>query len=310
MQIFGDAIRFGLHSGQQDTSYEAMAGLWTRAEALGYDWVSDFDHFRPIYSDVTGPIFEGPTAMAAMAAVTERVRCGILVTGVTYRHPAVAANIAATIDHISGGRVEWGVGAAWAANEHEMLGLPFPSIGVRMDMLDEACRVMRSLWTQETTTFDGQHYQLKDARLEPKPLQERLPLVIGGSGQRRTLRIVAEHADVWNTGLTAEDDYRHLTEVLADHCADVGRDPRDVRRSVTFRGILRETEAEAADARREIPVDPRFERQLFVGTPEQCAEHLRRYQALGVGDFLLGALNPLDPVTVELVASQVAPAMR
>jgi F420-dependent oxidoreductase-like protein len=314
MQIFGDATRFGLHSGQQDTGYDDYAALWRRAEELGYDWVSDFDHFRPIYSDPTGPIFEGPTALAAMAAITERVRCAILVTGVTYRHPAVAANIAATIDHISGGRVEWGIGAAWFELEHDQFGIPFPRIGVRMDMLDEACRIMRSLWTQETTTFEGRHYQLKDARLEPKPVQEHLPLVIGGSGERRTLRIVAEHADVWNTLTVPEDEYAHLVGVLDRHCADVGRDPRDVRRSVTFRAVLREDEASAREAVRELYPDgmsnPRLERTLIVGTPEQCVERLRPYAALGVGDFLLGALTPLDHPTIELVASQVAPAFR
>src|SRR5687768_17681263 len=110
-----------------------------------------------------------------MAAHTSRVRCGMLVLGVTYRHPAVVANMAATIDHVSGGRLELGMGAAWFELEHDQYGIPFPRIGVRMDMLDEACRIMRSLWTQETTTFEGRHFQLKDARMEPKPVQERLP---------------------------------------------------------------------------------------------------------------------------------------
>ena len=160
-----------------------------------------------------------------MAAHTSRVRCGMLVLGVTYRHPAVVAKMAATIDHVSGGRLELGMGAAWFELEHEQYGIPFPRIGVRMDMLDEACRIMRSLWTQETTTFEGKHFQLKDARLEPKPVQEHLPLVIGGAGERRTLRIVAEHGDIWNTFYGDVDEYRHKLDVLARHCGDVGRDP-------------------------------------------------------------------------------------
>jgi F420-dependent oxidoreductase-like protein len=313
MQIFGSDIRFGVHSGQQNANFDDYRDLWTRAEELGYDWVSDFDHFLPIMSDPNGPCFEGTTMLGAMAAQTSRVRCGMLVLGVTYRHPAVVANIAATLDHISGGRVEFGMGAAWYELEHDQYGIPFPRIGVRMDMLDEACRIMRSLWTQETTTFEGKHYQLKDARLEPKPVQEHLPLVIGGSGERRTLRIVAEHGDVWNTFFGDEDGYRHKLDVLARHCEDVGRDPADVRKSVTFRAVLDEDERAAQERVEEIfggPPPERIRHMLIVGTPEQAVEALRRYADLGAGDFLLGSLAPIDWRTVELVAKAVAPEVK
>ena len=313
MQIFGDVIRFGVHSGPQNTSFEDYRDLWLRAEELGYEWVSDFDHFLPIHSDPAGRQFEGTTLLAAMAAHTERVRCGVLVLGVTYRHPAVVANIAATIDHVSGGRLELGMGAAWFELEHDQYGIPFPRIGVRMDMLDEACRIMRSLWSRETTTFEGRHYRLKDARLEPKPLQEHLPLVIGGSGERRTLRIVAEHGDIWNTFYGDLDHYRHLLDVLAGHCADVGRDAADVRKSLTFRAVLDEDERAARERASELYGDPlpeRLSKMMVVGTPEQCAERLRPYAELGVGDFLLGQLAPVDARTIELVAEQVAPALR
>jgi F420-dependent oxidoreductase-like protein len=313
VQIHGNDIRFGVHSGQQNTTFEEYRDLWVRCEELGFEWVSDFDHFLPIMSDPTGPQFEGPTLLAAMAAQTSRVRCGMLVLGVTYRHPAVVANIAATIDHVSGGRLELGIGAAWFELEHDQYGIPFPRIGVRMDMLDEACRVMRSLWTEETTTFEGRHYQLKDARMDPKPVQERLPLIIGGSGERRTLRITAEHADIWHTGLGDEDAYRHKLDVLAGHCADVGRDPADIRRSVTFRAILDETEEKAQQRAKQLfggPVPERIRDMFLVGTPEQCVERLRRAADLGVGDFLLGSLAPVDWQTIELVAESVAPAVK
>jgi F420-dependent oxidoreductase-like protein len=313
MQIFGGDIRFGVHSGPQNTSFNDYRELWLRCEELGYDWVSDFDHFLPIYSDPAGPQFEGLTLLSAMAAHTGRVRCGMLVLGVTYRHPAVVANMAATIDHVSGGRLELGMGAAWFELEHDQYGIPFPPIGVRMDMLDEACRIIRSLWTNETTTFVGKHYRLEDARLEPKPLQERLPLVIGGSGERRTLRIVAEHGDIWNTFYGDLDHYRHLLDVLARHCADVGRDPADVRKSLTFRAILDEDERAAQERVREIyggPPPERLRNMMVVGTPEQCVERLRRYVDLGVGDFLLGSLAPVDWPTIELVAGSVAPALK
>jgi F420-dependent oxidoreductase-like protein len=313
MQIFGPDIRFGLHSGPQNTTFEDYRDLWVRCEELGYDWVSDFDHFLPIHSDSAGPQFEGTTLLAAMAAHTERVRCGMLVLGVTYRHPAVVANIAATIDHISGGRLEFGMGAAWFELEHEQYGIPFPRIGVRMDMLDEACRIMRSLWTQETTTFEGRHFQLKDAQLAPKPVQEHLPLVIGGAGERRTLRIVAEHGDIWNMLMGDFDEYRHKLDVLAGHCADVGRDPNDVRKSLTFRAFLDEDQRAAHERMRATyGGDPpeRMKRMMIVGTPEQCVERLRAYADLGVGDFLLSTFAPVDWPTVELVAGSVAPALR
>jgi alkanesulfonate monooxygenase SsuD/methylene tetrahydromethanopterin reductase-like flavin-dependent oxidoreductase (luciferase family) len=182
-----------------------------------------------------------------------------------------------------------------------------------MDMLDEACRIMRSMWTRETTTFEGKHFQLKDARMEPKPVQEHLPLVIGGSGERRTLRIVAEHGDIWNSFYGDLDHYRHLLEVLAGHCADVGREPADVRKSLNFRAVLRDDEQEAWDRLRELYGGDPSERILqmtIVGTPEQCVERLRPYADLGVGDFLLAALAPFDEQTVELVAKEVAPALR
>jgi F420-dependent oxidoreductase-like protein len=313
VQIFGEDIRFGVHSGPQHTSYEDYRDVWQRAEALGFDWVSDFDHFYPLSGDVTGPQFEGLTLLSAMASETERVRCGMLVLGVTYRHPAVVANMAATIDHVSGGRLELGLGAAWFELEHQQYGIPFPRIGVRMDMLDEACHILRSLWTQESTTFEGKHYQLKDAHLEPKPLQEHLPLVIGGSGERRTLRIVAEHADIWNTFFGDLDRYKHLVDVLGNHCADVGRDPNDVRKSVTFRAVLADSEAAAQERSQEIfggPPPERARNMYVIGTPEQCVEALKPYAEAGAGDFLLGSMSPYDWQTVELVAKQVAPAIK
>jgi F420-dependent oxidoreductase-like protein len=314
VQIFGDAIRFGVHSGPQNTSFEDYRDRWLRCEELGYDWVSDFDHFYPIHSDPAGSQFEGLTLLSAMAAHTNRVRCGMLVLGVTYRHPAVVAKMAATIDHVSGGRLELGMGAAWFELEHEQYGIPFPRIGVRMDMLDEACRILRSLWTQETTTFEGRHFQLEGARCEPKPMQEHLPLVIGGAGERRTLRIVAEHGDIWNMLYWSDlDEYRHKLDVLAGHCSDVGRDPGDVRKSLTFRALLDEDEGAARERAHELHGDPlpeRLQKMMIVGTPEQCVERLRAYADLGVGDFLLGAMTPIDWQTIELVANSVAPALK
>lgn len=314
MQIHGDTIRFGIHSGQQYSTFEECLELWQRSEALGYDWISIFDHFRPM-DRPTGPCFEGTTLLAAMAAHTSSVRCAPLVLGATYRHPAIVAALATTIDHISGARLELGLGAGAPDHGYEQYGLPFPSLGERLDMLNEACHILRSLWTRETTTFDGKYFHLKDARLEPKPLQKHLPLVIGGAGERRTLRIVAEHGDVWNTMAFELDQYRHKLGMLAGHCADVGRAVTDIRKSILFRAILAEDEREAEQRLEnligKVPRDsPERRAWSVVGTPDQCIEHLQPYLDLGVSDFLLGVRPPIDWQTVELVARRVAPALR
>ena len=312
MQIFGDDIRFGVHTGPENITIDEYRDVWVRCEELGFDWVSDFDHFLPIAHDPSGPQFEGTTLLAAMAERTSRVRCGMLVLGVTYRHPAVVANIAATIDHVSGGRLELGMGAAWSARARPVRH-PLPADRCTDGHARRGLRILRSMWTQETTTFEGKHYQLKDARMEPKPVQEHLPLVIGGAGEKRTLRIVAEHGDIWNTFYGNPDEYRHKLDVLAGHCADVGRDPADVRKSLTFRAVLADSEQEAQERTQELfggPPPERMRHMYFIGTAEKCVERLREYADLGVGDFLLGSMAPVDWQTVELIAGSVAPALK
>lgn len=311
-----DGLRFGVHSGQQHSDFAGYLDLWRAAEELGLDWASAFDHFLPIQSDPTGPCFEGMTLLAAMAAHTTRIRCGMIVAGVTYRHPAVLANMAATIDHISGGRLELGLGAAWYELEHDQYGIAFPRIGERMDMLDEACRICRSLWTEQTSTFEGRHFELRDAWCEPKPLQDPMPLWIGGSGERRTLRIVAEHATGWNTFLMPHDEYRHKLDVLERHCADVGRDSGEIRKQLVFRAALGESEAEADDALREradvLGGDlEAMRKDWIVATPEQCVERLGPYVTeLGVSDLILFARPPADLRTMGLLAREIGPALR
>src|SRR3954447_11292591 len=169
VQIHAGELRFGIHSAQQYTDFPGYLELWRGAEDLGLDWASVFDHFLPIQSDPTGPCFEGLTLLAAMAAHTTRLRCGIIVLGVTYRHPAVLANMATTIDHVSGGRLELGLGAAWYEEEHRQYGIPFPRIGERMDMLDDTCRIVRALWSQERATVHGKVFSVDDALCKPKP---------------------------------------------------------------------------------------------------------------------------------------------
>ena len=300
-------LRFGIHAGQQHASFDDYLEIWRFAEAAGLDWASVFDHFLPIQSDPTGPCFEGMTLLAAMAAHTERLRCGVIVTGVTYRNPAVLANMAVTIDHVSGGRMELGLGGAWYEDEHRQYGIPFPRGGERLDMLDEACQVVKALWTQTEADFAGKHFTLDAARCEPKPLQDPMPLWIGGSGEKKTLRTVAQWATGWNTFFGDPGHYEHLVDVLEEHCAQVGRDPMEIRRQIVVRTVLGETEADARERAEErgVPLDG-----MVIGTPEQLVERLLPYRELGVGDFLMQGRPPLDRTTVELYAAQVGPALR
>ena len=194
------------------------------------------DHFASLGGDDTLDIFEAWTLLAGMAARTTRTRIGCSVTGNTYRHPAVLAKAAVTVDHLSGGRLEFGIGAGWAENEHTMLGLPFGTARDRADWLEEALPIIRSLWTEPRTTFTGKHYQLTDAVAEPKPVQTpHPPIWIGGVGRRRTLRMAAEHAAVWNAPGGSPAEVAELSAVLDGHCADIGRDPAEIRRSVQIR---------------------------------------------------------------------------
>ena len=315
MQIFEGRLRFGIQAGQQNTDFPSYLATWRKAEDLGLDWASCFDHFMPIFSDAEGPCFEAQTLLAATAAHTSRLRCGVIVTGVTYRHPAVLANMAVTIDHISAGRLELGMGAAWFELEHEQYGIPFPPFRVRAEMLREACLILKSMWTNERTTFEGTHYRLKDALCEPKPVQSpSIPLWVGGMGERRTLRVVAEVADGWNTFLMPEEEYRHKLEVLAGHCNDFGRDPGDIRKQLSVSMILGETVAEADDRVKERAATTGIDEDLLRGrfmatTPERFADVLRPFREMGVGDFLMVARPPVDERTMELFGKQVAPRL-
>jgi F420-dependent oxidoreductase-like protein len=229
-------MRYGLKL-SQNAPIDEYRAVWRIADDEGFDSLWNMDHFATIGGDLTGEIFEAWTLLAAMAESTSRVRIGCMVTGNTYRHPGVLAKQAVTVDHLSGGRLEFGLGAAWAEAEHTMLGLEFGTVGQRMDRFAEALRIIKSLWTEPHTSFDGAHYQLAGAVAEPKPVQRpHPPIWVGGSGPRRTLRIVAEHADVWNANPAGDPEVvAEAIRVLDQHCSDVGRDPKQVRRTVQMR---------------------------------------------------------------------------
>ncbi len=230
-------LRWGVKTSPQHTTYEAMLDVWREADrtpAFEHAWL--FDHFNPIQGSLDGPCFEGRTLLSALAAQTSRLRLGLMVAGNTYRHPAVHAHMAATVDVISGGRLDFGVGAGWNEYEHQSMGIPLYAPGERIRRLGEACEITKHLWTQHLTEFDGRYYQLTQARLEPKPIQKPYPpIVIGGSGEQLTLRVVAQCADIWNITGPDVETFRHKVRVLHDHCAAVGREPGEIELSVQAR---------------------------------------------------------------------------
>ncbi|HET7468013.1 MAG TPA: TIGR03560 family F420-dependent LLM class oxidoreductase [Candidatus Dormibacteraeota bacterium] len=226
-------LRFGLKLSGQDCTIEDLRAVWRIAEDGGFDHVWDFDHLASIgEGGPDRPIFEGWTLQAAMAEATKRVRIGCMVTGNTYRNPALLAKEAVTVDHLSGGRLEFGIGAAWAEIEHQMYG--FEGLDHRVGRLSESLRIIKSLWTEDRTNFDGRYYRMKDAIANPKPVQKpHPPIWIGASGET-TLRLVARYADVWNASGGDPAQTKELTEKLEQACAEVGRNPADIRRSVQF----------------------------------------------------------------------------
>ncbi|MGB8345337.1 MAG: LLM class F420-dependent oxidoreductase [Ktedonobacteraceae bacterium] len=227
-------LSFGIKTAPQWTTYDDILRVWLEADSvpsIEHAWA--FDHFVPLGPDPTGPQLEGWTLLGALAARTERLRVGLMVTGNTYRHPAVLANIAVTVDHISHGRLDFGIGAGWNELEHSMYGMQLYAPGERIRRLGEACEVVKLLWTETRANFDGKYYQLKDALCEPKPVQKPYPpIVIGGSGEQLTLRVVARHANIWNFVGGSVEDFRHKQEVLDRHCEAIGRDPVTITRSI------------------------------------------------------------------------------
>lgn len=276
--------RYGLKLPPQYTTITDLRAVWQIADEAGFDHCWTYDHFASIGDDVAGDVYEGWMLLAAMAEATSRVRIGCMVTGNTYRHPAVLAKMAATVDHLSGGRLEFGLGAAWAEVEHTMLGLEFGTVGERMDRFEEACQVIRSLWTSNRVTFTGSHYQLTDAVSEPKPVQQpHPPIWVGGKGRKRSLRVAAAYADVWNATGVSTREFGELSGVLDEHCAAIGRDPASIRRTIQL-AVSSDVPATLAEADEFVAAgadDVIFTMHVRPPVPlaEQLAESLFQYRA-------------------------------
>ncbi len=258
-------------------------------------------------------MFEAWELLAAWGALTTRVRIGTLVTGNTYRHPPVLAKMVATLDHITGGRAMLGLGAAWHEGEHAMYGLRFPTTGGRLARMDEAARVLRLLLDEPIASFTGKHYVLKDAIAEPKPVQERLPLLIGGGGEQKTLRTVAKYADYWH-GHGTPEVIAHKLEVLEAHCAEVGRDVREIKPLTSVRPdvVLRAKVGDVAAQLERVRVRSRRAEPMQMNpihTVDALVERCASLWRAGARGFILYFMAPFDHETIERIATEVRPKL-
>ena len=234
--------RYGVHAGTEGAAIQDVLAFWRTVESLGFEWISAWDHFYPIMGGGGAGSFESVATQAALALTTSRVRLGMLVYSVGYRHPAVLANAVSTIDHLSGGRAEASLGAGWAKVEYDGYGLPFPTVGERIHMMEEGVQCLAGLLHEERFTFRGTHFRLDDAALGVRPVQARLPGWVGGEGEKRTIPLAARVADGWDSPLgPAAPDFARKVGVLERECERIGRDPSSIRRSAHI-AIVRDQE--------------------------------------------------------------------
>jgi len=299
-------VRFGVHTGLQHTNTSELRELWTRIETLGFDWISIWDHFYA--ADATGDphCLEAITSHAALAMSTTRVTCGSLVYSAGYRHPAVLANAIATMDQLAGGRIVLGLGCGWLQNEYDAYGLHYGSPGERLRMLAEYIQCVRGLLTQERTTFEGEFFTLHDAQCEPKPVQARLPLWVGGGGEKVTLRIAAQHADGWNVPFIAPDAWAHKAKVLDEHCASVGRDPDEIVKTINVGMAFTEEEL----TRQFGPMSNYVKPGVLSGSVQEMVDKVGAYVSAGAQCVILAMRAPFDRDGLERFAAEVIPAVR
>jgi F420-dependent oxidoreductase-like protein len=311
-------MRFGVFTSLTGQTWTGVLNLWRHLETTGWDLACVSDHFMPNTKSREGPVLESWSALSALAALIPRMRVGTIVLGNTYRHPAVVAKMAAQVDIISGGRLVLGMGAGWQRNEHESYGIPYYTMRERLERLDEACEVIRSLWRQEKASFNGRYYQISDAPLDPKPVQKPHPeLMIGGAGERVTLRIVAKHADHWNVWAGPKVLARK-SAILEEHCEKVGRDSKTIMRSVNMALLITDKKedvdrlaetvasrmgAHASDAR-DI---------CLAGTPDRIRELLNELRAAGATTLFIPTMfRPLEELQRDMdrLIAEIAPAFR
>jgi F420-dependent oxidoreductase-like protein len=299
-------VRFGVHAGLQHTNTDELRDLWSRIEALGFEWISIWDHFYA--ADATGDphSLEASTCHTALAMSTANVTCGSLVYSAGYRHPAVLANAIATMDQLAGGRIVLGLGGGWLQNEYDAYGMHYGTPGERLRMLDEYIQCVRGLLTQDKTTFAGEFFTLTDAQCEPKPVQARLPIWIGGGGEKVTLRIAAQYADGWNVPFIAPDAWAHKAQVLDEHCASVGRDPKEITKTINVGMAFTEEELK----RQFGPMSNYVKPGVLSGSVQEMVDKVGAYVAAGAQWVILAMRAPFDRDGLERFAAEVIPAVR
>lgn len=291
---------FGVHVGLQHTTPDELRSVWRRIEDLGFGWISVWDHF---YGATGRPddaaCLEAVAMHAALACTTSKVRVGSLVYSIGYRHPAVLAKAITAIDLLSNGRAEMGIGAGWAKVEYDAYGMPFPSIGTRMDQLEEGIQILRGLLHDETTDFEGSWFSAHEARNEPRPVQARIPIWVGGKGEKRTLSIAARFADGWNIPFASPEEFAQKSTVLEEHCARVGRDPGEIRRAVNLGLAFTEESLVQQFGQIAEVVRP----GVLNGSEEQMVDRIGQYVAAGADQVNIALRAPFDLDSLEKFSS-------
>jgi alkanesulfonate monooxygenase SsuD/methylene tetrahydromethanopterin reductase-like flavin-dependent oxidoreductase (luciferase family) len=295
--------RFGLQLWSQQTDWPAFRDAAVAADAAGWDSIWTWDHLMAIFGPWEQPIFEGWSVLSALGPLTSRVRLGLMVGANTFRNPGLTAKLATTLDQVSGGRAVLGIGGAWFEREHDGFGIDFgESVGERLDRLDEAVMLLRRLLDGERFSHEGRFYTFHDTLCAPRPIQNRLPILVGGSGPRKTLRTVALRADGWNTSGSVED-VRARLDILAEHCTDVGRDGSTIEKTISFPIILRDRPADAQAvygalmaANGIAEMDPGAS---LLGSPTEVADAIRPYVELGFATVIVRMPAPYDRETID-----------
>jgi len=304
-------MRFGAAFWIQRTDWPSLRDACLAAERAGWDSVWLDDHLLSDEGDWHDAKLEGWTTLSAVAVLTERVRLGLLVGANTFRNPGLTAKIATTLDHVSAGRVILGLGGGWFEREHDAFGIDFASgMGERLDRLDESVGLIRRLLDGEVVTEKGRFYEMRDALCRPRPIQSRLPILIGGSGPRKTLRTTAAYADMWNA-FGEPEAIASSDAILRDHCRNLGRDEREIARTVTQDAVIRDTDEAALAVYDELSAihglaaktatagGERYVR--LIGPPRDLAKRLRAYEAVGVDEVMWVFRHPFDLETIERV---------
>jgi F420-dependent oxidoreductase-like protein len=298
--------RFGLQLWSQQTDWPRFRDAGLAAESAGWDSIWTWDHLLAIFGPWEQPVFEGWSVLAGLGAVTSRVRLGLMVGANTMRNPGLTAKLATTLDHISNGRAVLGIGGAWFDREHDAYGIDFGAgFGERLDRLDESVMLLRRLLDGERFSHEGRFYTFHDALCAPRPVQARLPILVGGSGPRKTLRIVASRADAWNTAGTL-DEVRGKVDILAEHCVDVGRDIATIEKTLSYPIVIRDDREEAERVYRSLlehnGTDDMGGSIAILGAPTEVADTLRPYLELGFETFIVRMPAPYDRETIDRMA--------